>query len=177
MSEQKNLVAIGKIVGGFGLEGLMKIAPLTHSAERFTVGLDVWVGSNEAVRMKTKIRVVRTHGSTLLIGVEGIASRTEVDSVKDGFLFVDGEDRIELPERTWFINDIVGISVSDEEGNELGVVADVLFLPAHHVYVVRRKGREILLPAVADVVRSVDTARRTMVVRIPDGLLDVYGGN
>ncbi len=79
-----------------------------------------------------------------------------------------------LPDRTWFIDDIIGIAVEDERGGTIGVVAEVLVLPAQHVYVVRRQGREVLIPAVAEIVRRVDITARIMTVRLPDGLLDVY---
>ncbi len=174
MSEQQNLVAIGTIVGGFGLDGMMKVMPLTHSMERFTRGLEVWVGAGDRSPARMTIREVRTRGSVLIVGIDGIRTRTEVDSLTGSHLFVDGEHRVALPERTWFIDDIVGMTVVDEQGSTIGIISDVLTLPAQHVYVVRRQGREVLIPAVAEIVRRVDIAGRTMTVRMPDGLLDVY---
>jgi 16S rRNA processing protein RimM len=116
---------------------------------------------------------VTSKGSHLIIAVEGLDSRTDVDHRAGFFLFVDRKDRIKLPPRTWFITDIIGMTVIDEQGVSIGIISDVLALPANHVYVVHRDQREVLIPAIPNVVRDVDVGRRTMVVRLPEGLLEL----
>jgi 16S rRNA processing protein RimM len=154
-----DLIAIGKIVGVFGIRGEMKIAPMTYSVDRFTEGLTVRIGRDE------------TPG--LVIHCEGIETRSEAERCVGHFLFVDRDHRITLPPQTWFISDIIGMTVTDENGATIGSITDVLQLPGHHVYVIRQGKREILIPAVPSVIQSVDVERRLMVIHVLDGLLEI----
>jgi 16S rRNA processing protein RimM len=91
------------------------------------------------------------------------------------WLFVDEEEAVELEEGTFFVHDILGLSVHTEEGALLGAVADVLFTGANEVYVVQGKDLpqgEVLLPAIEDVIRAVDLEAGRMTVRLLPGLLN-----
>jgi 16S rRNA processing protein RimM len=151
----------------------MKIAPMTYSAERFTEGLTVWIGRDETAEQYRLIKKIRMQGSGLVIQCEGIETRSEAERCIGNFLFVDREHRITLPPRTWFISDIIGMTVTDEDGATIGSITDVLQLPAHHVYVIQQGKREILIPAVPSVIQSVDIERRLMVIHVLDGLLEI----
>ncbi len=173
MSAKQDLVAIGKIVGVFGINGEVKIAPMTHSLKRFTQGMTVWIGSDDTAENCRSIQKIRVKGSYILVLIEGIGTRTEAKRSVGHFLFVDRDHRIELPPRTWFISDIIGMKVTDEQGMMIGIITDVLMLPAHHVYVVHRGKREVLIPAIPSVVQNVDLEQRMMVIHVPDGLLEI----
>lgn len=173
MSPNRDLVAIGKIIGAFGINGEMKIAPMTYSIQRFTQRMTVWVGSNETAENRRSIQKIRMNGPHLLIHIEGIETRSEAKRCVGQFLFVERDHRVKLPPRTWFISDIIGMTVSDEQGVAIGVITDVLTLPAHHVYVVRQGKREILIPAIPSVVQNVDLEHRMMVIHALEGLLEL----
>jgi 16S rRNA processing protein RimM len=151
----------------------MKIAPMTYSAERFTEGLTVWIGRDETAEQCRSIIKIRMHGSGLVIQCEGIETRSEAERYVGHFLFVDKEHRITLPPQTWFISDIIGMTVTDEDDATIGSITDVLQLPAHHVYVIQQGKREILIPAIPSVIQSVDIERRVMVIHVLDGLLEI----
>lgn len=173
MSDTRDLVAIGKIIGVSGIDGEMKIAPMTHSIERFTPGLMVWIGPDDTTQDYGSINKVRMKGPHLLINMKEIPTRTEAERCVGHFLFVDADHRVQLPPRTWFISDIIGMTVNDEHGMTIGIITDVLRLPANHVYVVRQGEKEILIPAIPDVVLNVDLEGRTMVIHVLDGLLEL----
>jgi 16S rRNA processing protein RimM len=168
-----DLIAIGKIVGVFGIRGEMKIAPMTYSVDRFTEGLTVRIGRDETAEQCRSIKKIRMHGPGLVIHCEGIETRSEAERCVGHFLFVDRDHRITLPPQTWFISDIIGMTVTDENGATIGSITDVLQLPGHHVYVIRQGKREILIPAVPSVIQSVDVERRLMVIHVLDGLLEI----
>jgi 16S rRNA processing protein RimM len=67
---------------------------------------------------------------------------------------------------------VIGLHVVDQEEKALGVVKDVLRLPAHDVYVLDLNGREIMIPAVKEFIKSIDLDARTMRVKIIEGMLD-----
>jgi 16S rRNA processing protein RimM len=79
---------------------------------------------------------------------------------------------VEPKKGTHFVHDIVGLNVVDEKGIGVGVVKDVLRLPAQDVYVIEKDGREWMLPAVKEFVASIDVVARTMRVRVIEGLME-----
>jgi 16S rRNA processing protein RimM len=173
MSSTLELIAIGKVVGVFGISGEMKIASMTHSIDRFTQGLSILIGPGDTTKEYRSIQSVRMKAPHLLIRLEGITTRTEAEHYVGHFLFVDRDHRIQLPPRTWFISDIIGMVVTDDQGAEIGTVTDVLTLPAHHVYVVQQGDHEILIPAIPDVVLDVDIEHKKIIIHMPDGLLEL----
>ena len=72
----------------------------------------------------------------------------------------------------WYECDLIGMSVADEAGHELGSLETIWDLPGHSVFVVKQKDREVLIPAVKEFVRSVDAAQGRITVRTIEGLVE-----
>lgn len=72
------------------------------------------------------------------------------------------------------VKDLDGCEVVTEEGEALGVLRDVYPTGANDVFVVRNEKREILIPALKEVVRKIDITDRRIIVCLPAGLRDVY---
>ena len=104
----------------------------------------------------------------------GINNKTEAEVLKDNFIKVDRENAIKLPEDTFFICDIIGCEVLDEDtGNKLGVVYEVLQTGSNDVYVLKSdNSKEILIPALKTVVKKVSLEDQKIWVKLPLGLLD-----
>jgi len=115
----------------------------------------------------------RQHGGGILLMLAQLHDRTAAEGLRDEWLYVPEEATAELPEDTYWIHEIVGLHVKTEEGILLGAITEVLPTGANDVYEVKpAEGDPFLIPAIAEVVRSVDLLTGVMVVRIPDGLLD-----
>ena len=71
------------------------------------------------------------------------------------------------------IHDVIGLQVVDENDNSVGLVKDVLRMPAQDVYVIEQNGREWMIPAVKEFVVSVDVQSKTMKVRMIEGLINL----
>ncbi|MBI3578540.1 MAG: 16S rRNA processing protein RimM, partial [Ignavibacteriales bacterium] len=72
----------------------------------------------------------------------------------------------------FFIDDIIGMTVVSEEGEPIGTVKDILQTPANDVWVVQNGTKEVLLPAVKEVIKTVDLKRKEVVIHVMEGLLD-----
>lgn len=171
----KDHFAVGRIVGVHGLKGEVKIELHTDFPERFVAGAELLIG--EALRKATVIQS-RPHKNQCLILLEGIQNRDEAETLRGEWLFVHEDDVIELEEDTYWVHDIVGLQVQTEEGQRLGVIGEVLFTGANEVYVVKtegsfNQGKDLLLPAIAEVVQTVDLVNKVMTVRLLPGLLEV----
>jgi len=168
-------LAVGQIVGAHGLNGELKVEAYSDFPERFAPGATLYMGEDLE---KVRIATVRPHKTNLLINLEEIGDRNEAEDVRGLWLYVPEADAAELEEGQYWIHDIIGLQVVTVDGMQVGKITDVMVTGANDVYVVRpagdiNGGRDILLPAIADVVEQVDLQNRLMIVRLLEGLIDV----
>lgn len=167
-------MAVGHIVGAHGLRGEVKVELYTDFPERFAPGETLLLGVDLT---EVEIISVRPHKQNLLVYFDGVSDRTAAESLRNLWIFVPEADAAELADGVYWIHDIIGLRVLEEDGRELGVITDVLATGANDVYVVRHNAgqspaQELLLPAIPDVVSAVDLAQGVMTVHLLPGLLD-----
>lgn len=168
----RTLLAVGKIVKPFGIRGELVVLPMTSSPARFRKLKQVLVGPTDARVAEYGILSARVEPRGVRITLRGITDRTTAEKLVGSLLFVDEKDAVRLPKGTYFIHNIIGLRVIGENGEAIGVVKDVLKYPANDVYVVKRNGNEVLLPAVKEFIKKIDMESRTMKVRLIEGMLD-----
>ena len=163
-------VAVGLISGTWGLRGHVKIRPLTSNPDRFRRGELLLVRGEP-----TRILDVTTPKGYPCVQFEGCSDRADAQSLAGVLVELAEEDLPELPDDEYYIHDLEGLQVVTTEGLDLGRLIEVLRTGANDVYVVRRRGRkqDVLIPAIADVVREVNLKSRLMVVEPLPGLLDL----
>ena len=101
-----------------------------------------------------------------------VADRTAAENLVGWELQVPAGEIPELPAGEYYTFELEGLEVVTESGDRLGVLEEVLDLPAHDVYLVREGEREILLPATEEVVKEIDLDQRRMVVHLIEGLVE-----
>lgn len=168
-------LAVGYIAGVHGLAGELKVELHTDFPDRFAPGVILLLGAELS---EVTVKSARMHKQTLLLRLEGIVGREEAEQLRGTWLFVSEEDAVQLEEDAYWVHDIIGMDVQTEAGEPLGVIREVLFTGANQVYVVEplglvNGGKEVLLPAITDVVRQVDLDARRMTVHLLPGLLEV----
>lgn len=163
---------VGKIVNTHGVKGEMKLIPLTDDPRRFDELKWAYI-EKDGQLIKHSILDVKYIKGSVMIKFSDIESMSEAEQYKECFVLVDRENAVKLPENSFFICDIVGCSIFDENGILLGELTKVLQTGSNDVYVVKDKsGKEILIPALKSVVRKVSVDQRRIDVIIPKGLLD-----
>jgi 16S rRNA processing protein RimM len=164
-------VAVGRITSAHGLKGEIKVEMLTDfPEERFAPGQQLAMGRE---LKPVTITGQRQHGGGILLLLAQLHDRTAAEALRDEWLYVPEDATAELPADTYWIHEIVGLHVKTEEGVLLGAITEVLPTGANDVYEVQpAAGEPFLIPAIAEVVRSVDLLTGVMVVRLPEGLLD-----
>ena len=163
-------VAIGKLQKPRGLKGEIFCHPLTDFVERFgelETGTAVLLdGRREVLNLEDS----RMYGNRLAMKFEGYDTPEDVGTFRNAELVVPIDETFQLPEDTFYVYDIVGMVVETEEGESVGTVKEVMNLPANDVYVVDRKGEEVLIPAVKELV-TINGAAKKIVVRPLEGLI------
>lgn len=168
-------MAVGHIIGVHGLRGEVKVELHTDYPARFAPGIVLMVG--ETLDKET-VEQVREHKEHLLLKLAGIDDRSAAESLRNLWIFVDEADAARLDEGAYWVHDIIGLDVFTEQDELIGQVIDVLTTGSNDVYVVQpagafNRGREVLLPALADVILAVDLKQGRLIVHLPAGLLDV----
>lgn len=171
------LLLIGRIWRAHGIRGELKVIPETDAPERFDELDVVYVGKGPDGTEPRRIEGVRLQhakrGLTVVLRLEGVASREEADALRQYNVYADEADLPPLAADEIYLHDLVGLEVVTEEGEPVGTVGDVLQMPAHDVYLVHREGREdAMIPAVPEFVLDVDLEARRLVVRPIEGLLE-----
>lgn len=147
------------------------VLPLTSNPSRFKKLKRVLVGADDSAVTEGTILSAKVEPRGVRVLLQGITDRSAAEKLVGFFLFVEEKDAVRLPKGTYFIHDLIGLLVVDEEGSAIGVVRDVLKYPANDVYVVEREGREVMLPAVKEFIKKIDMESRTMKVRLIEGML------
>jgi 16S rRNA processing protein RimM len=155
-------VAVGRIGAPWGVRGDVKVRPLTDFPERFRPGASLWVGGR-----RYEVRRSRWSGGLVYLGLSDIDSREAAGEMRGALLEVPEGDLTPLPEGQYYRFQIIGLEVYTPQGSCLGRVAEILSTGSNDVYVVRGGPRELLVPALEDVVQEVDLERGRLVVEPP----------
>lgn len=112
-------------------------------------------------------------GDMCKLRLDGVDSIEQAQKLVGKILYIDREDA-ELPEDTWFIADIIGLPVYDADSGRLyGKVKDILQNGPTDVYLLKGSdGRELMFPAIPEVLIKVDTEEERIEIRPLKGLFD-----
>ena len=146
-----------------GVRGEVKIQPWADSPEFLKDFGTLYIDG-----APVKVRSARVHKGCVIASLEDIDDVNGAMRLKGKLVSIDRRDA-KLPEGGYFIQDIIGARVVDENGAEVGMLAEVLNLPGSDVYVVRGE-REILIPAVPQFILSRDIDAGVITVRMMEGL-------
>ena len=163
-------LAIGKVVRAHGVKGEISVKVMTEFPERFEITRQVYLG-NEFEATPYQLNSYRWHKDNVLLTLVGITNRDEAEPLKGQLVQVPIEEAMPLPDGVYYHYQLVGLAVVTTTGDQLGVLSEVMETGAHDVYVVDNDGKEILLPAIADVVKSVDLETGQMTVEVIEGLI------
>ncbi|NOX61314.1 MAG: 16S rRNA processing protein RimM [Chloroflexi bacterium] len=165
--KRSGYIAVGRIVGPHGVRGEMRVEVYTDFPERFEPGAELWV---EGESRSSQVVSARPHKQFLLVKLDRFSTRTDVEPLRNRHLLIPRERAASLPEGEYYSDELEGLRVITTQGRELGVIQEVLWTGANEVYVVMGEFGEILIPAIADVVKEVDIELGRMLVSLIPGL-------
>lgn len=160
---------IGQIINTQGLKGEVRVYPLTDFPERFRDLKEVFLDLPTGLK-KVGVEKAAYHKQFVLLKLEGYNSCDEAEKLRTIYLKVAPEEAVKLPEGHYFLRDIVGLQVFTVEGECWGKVVDILQTAANDVYVVKKGEKEILLPAIKEVVKEINLAEKKMLIQPLEGL-------
>ena len=162
---------IGQIVNTFGIKGIVKVKPFTDDITRFDRLEKVYIEIHNS-KKKYEIEEVKYHKDMVLIKFKGIDKIEDAELLRNSYLKVNRKDEPELEEDTYYIVDLLGLDVYSDEGNLLGKLEDIFNNGSTDIYVVKNElGKQLLLPAISDVIKEINLEEQKIVVHILKGLI------
>jgi len=159
----KKYLEAGIVVNTHGIKGEVKIQPWADSAEFLSDFRRLYIDGKPV-----ELESARVHKDCLIAQFKGVSDVNAAMVMKNKIVSIDRDDA-KLPKGSFFISDLIGATVSDESGNVLGKLTDVLEMPSSNIYVVTGD-REILIPAVPQFIIKTDVDAGTVTVRLIDGM-------
>jgi 16S rRNA processing protein RimM len=167
MAFEEPTVVVGRVTRAHGVMGEVAVLVLTEVGERFERGSVVYLEDGRALAVED----ARPHRGRMLVTFEGVRDRDAAGRLVGQDLVVPGSTSPPLPVGTYWDHELLGSRVVTEGGRSLGELRDVIHTQANDVWsAVDDAGVETLVPAIADVVASVDVPAKRVVVREVPGL-------
>ncbi|MGI5839119.1 MAG: ribosome maturation factor RimM [bacterium] len=171
----EKMITVGEIVATQGNKGEVRVYPLTDFPDRFTsLKALTWQKGNAAVELI--LEKARRHKNMVVLKFGGYDDIAAAETLVGGTLNIHRRETVKLPTGHYYFFEIIGLAVFTNSGEYLGKISEVLRTGGNDVYVVRAEAapgklaREILLPAIKDVVKTIDPAAGRMTVELPEGL-------
>ena len=167
-SSEPEFITVGIILGPWGAEGKLKVRPETNIPQRFVPQSILYIN-----RQPFTIESTDRHKERLVIKLNSVNSVEEALKLRGKSLEIHRSQINPLPEGQYYHFQIIGLEVRTTGGEVLGNITEILTGQSNDNYLVRGPRGEILIPAIEDVVKSIDITAGCMVIEAIRGLLDL----
>ena len=169
----EDLLQVGIITSTHGVRGEVKVYPTTDDPRRFRRLKEVVLDTGRE-KLNLEIEGVKFFKQFVILKFKGLDNINDIEKYRQKSLYVTRKNAVRLQRDEYFIADLIGLKVQDEDGKELGTVKDVIETGANDVYEVEMAdGKSLLLPAIKQRILNVDVENGTMQVHVLEGLLDL----
>ena len=169
----EDLLQVGIITSTHGVRGEVKVYPTTDDPRRFRRLKEVVLDTGRE-KLNLEIEGAKFFKQFVILKFKGLDNINDIEKYRQKSLYVTRKNAVRLQRDEYFIADLIGLKVQDEDGKELGTVKDVIETGANDVYEVEMAdGKSLLLPAIKQCILNVDVENGTMQVHVLEGLLDL----
>ncbi|BDR64189.1 ribosome maturation factor RimM [Clostridium tetani] len=155
----EQFLKIGLIINTHGLKGELKVNPQTDNIDRFKKLKRVYIAGEEK-----QVEGCKFLNDKVVLKIQGIDSIEVANKYRNKYIEVKREDAVELPEGRYYVADIIGCKVLDEDGNYLGKVKEVIHTKNNDVYWVEGK-KELLIPVLKTIVVKIDIENEEIIIK------------
>jgi 16S rRNA processing protein RimM len=162
-------LVVGQLGKPHGIRGEISMTILTGFPERIGAGTRLFIGPEYH---PINVRQRRPSGNKLLLTLDGVQSREQAETLRNLMVYVRGEEVPPLPEGEYYHHELLGLQVLSEEGQDLGVLEEILPTGANDVFLIRLPdGRELLLPVIEGILLDVDFQKEQLRVHVLPGAM------
>lgn len=169
----EDLLQVGVITSTHGVRGEVKVFPTTDDPARFKKLKNVVLDTGKEM-IDLEVAGVKFFKNMVIVKFKGIDNINDVEKYRQKSLYVTRENAVKLKKNEYFIADLIGLAAKSDEGEDLGILSDVLQTGANDVYVLSKEGNDdILLPAIRECVKEVDLDNGEITVHLLPGLREL----
>lgn len=167
----ENYLRVGVISSTHGIKGEVKVYPTTDDPNRFKLLKEVLLDTGKE-HLPLEIEGVKFFKQMVILKFKGIDDINDIEKYRGRDLLITRENAVKLEKDEYFIFDLIDSEVITEEGQKLGVLAEILTTAANDVYVVKTaEGKEILLPSIKECILDIDAENKKITVHLMKGLV------
>lgn len=164
---------VGVIANTHGIRGEVKVFPTTDDVTRFKTLKQVMLDTGKE-KMELEIQSVKFFKNMAILKFKGIDNINDIEKYKGKDLLVTRENAVELEEDEFYLADVLDAKVVTDEGEEFGVITDVMETGANDVFVIETKeGKEVLFPVTKECILDINIDEMVVTVHVLPGLLDI----
>jgi len=160
-------IAVAFITKSWGVRGEVIAEILTHFPERFKRLKKVYL-SGDRIGLEATIKSVKLHGNKVILKFEEIEDRNQADKLRNTYVEIGQGEVFPLPNNQYYRFDLIGLEVVEQQGRQLGVIADIYEYPAADILVIQSPQGRLLIPCIKEYIKSVNlNDKRVEVVLLP----------
>lgn len=171
--ELPDFVAVGYVEKAHGIKGELKIQPLTDHPSRFGVLRSVQVEMRDGQTRVHEIEGAQVRSRCVILKLAGVDSRDAAAALRGAYINIPREDVLPLEDGDFYYFEVIGFEVATVEGQRLGIIEEVMDLPANAVLKVNEGDKEYLIPVIPEVIDTVDREGERIIINPISGLLDL----
>ena len=165
-----DLLEIGEVVRPHGLKGRIKAKSYLVSRDTVHRLDEVFIGKSKEPAVRFRVKTLQAERKMLFMELEGIGDVDAAARLVGCQILISADKLEKLPDDEYYWHELLGLQVVTEAGHEVGRVVSIVPAGSHDIYVCAGGEREILLPAIGEVIRKIDIDAGVMVVRPLEGL-------
>lgn len=168
----EDMLRIGVITTTHGIRGEVKVFPTTDDVQRFKKCDEVILVTKKE-NLTLHVEGVKFLKNIVILKFKEFNNINEVEGFRQCDLMVTRENALPLPEGGYYLCDVIGAKVVEEDGTSVGEITDVIETGANNVFVIETEsGKEILFPVIPECIKKVDTEEKLVTAHVMKGLME-----
>jgi len=159
--------AVGRVLRPHALKGELRVSAFSPEARNLQRGRPVYLAAVRRVIMRARL-----DRDAWILKLEGIDGRDQVEALRGELLEMPDAEVLREDDQSYFVHEIIGLTVRTAEGRDLGKIVEVLTTGANDVYVTRGPAGEVMIPVIADVIERIDVPGGLVVITPLPGMVD-----
>ena len=169
----ENLLLMGEVIRPHGREGVLRIWSYAHSEKSFLDVGTIFLKSGSGETCEYKVLSVNPHKNIFLMKLKNLNSMEEAEKYRGAEILIKKDSLSDKEEDEHFWHELIGLRVHLNTGKYIGTIEHILQTGSNDIYVVRKGEKEVLIPAIHDVVEEIDLKNNRIIVSEMEGLLDL----
>jgi len=165
----ENLFAIAKVTRASGLNGEVRVRPLSRYFDNYIEDKPIFIGLSKDLSREVELKGKIGIGKRVRFQFGGIDSRIEAEALIGQYVYASVEHGDKI---NWIAEELLGADIITNDGLYIGSLAEILWLPNNDVYVIKNEDREYLIPVIPEIIEDVDVSGGVVIISPMDGLLD-----